>query len=197
MRKHSQRERPAGDSERRSERRSERPWSVPFSVHEVPETGRRVELHADAQTRAAVAALAGVRDLPRLEAAFEVTRHGQAGLRVTGRVSATVGQVCVVTLEPMQSEIDEPVDLVFAPPAAPVASDRASAADEIEVTENAPEVLVGGTVDLGAVATEFLILALDPYPRKPGAVFEGPAVEDDAGHPFAALAALKERQQPD
>jgi uncharacterized metal-binding protein YceD (DUF177 family) len=164
-------------------------------VHEVPETGRRVELQADAQTRAAVAALAGLRDLPRLEAAFDVARHGQAGLRVTGRVSATAGQVCVVTLEPMQSEIDEPVDLVFAPPGPPVAADRTTASDEIEVTEGAPEPLVGGTVDLGAVATEFLILALDPYPRKPGAVFERPAVEDDAAHPFAALAALKERQQ--
>jgi uncharacterized metal-binding protein YceD (DUF177 family) len=166
-------------------------------VHEVPETGRRVELQADAQTRAAVAALAGLRDLPRLEAAFDVARHGQAGLRVTGRVSATAGQVCVVTLEPMQSEIDEPVDLVFAPPTAPVGADRTPAADEIEVADEASEPLVGGAVDLGALATEFLILALDPYPRKPGAVFEGPAAEDGTGHPFAALAALKVRPRGD
>ncbi len=193
MKKHSQRERPTGASERRSER----PWSVLLSAHEVPETGRRIELHADAQARAAVAALAGLRDLPRLEAAFEVTRHGQAGLRVTGRVSATVGQVCVVTLEPMQSEVDEPIDLVFAPPSAPVTADRTRAADELEVTEDAPEPLVGGSIDLGALATEFLILALDPYPRKPGAVFEGSAAEDDAGHPFAALAALKEQRRRD
>ena len=30
------------------------------------------------------------------------------------------------------------------------------------------EPLIDGKVDLGALATEFLILGLDPYPRKPG-----------------------------
>src|SRR5262249_59663916 len=49
----------------------------------------------------------------------------------------------------------------------------------------------GGAIDLGAIAIEFLILGLDPYPRKPDAVFQGSAVGDDAAHPFAALAALK------
>ena len=34
----------------------------------------------------------------------------------TGRVRARVGQTCVVTLEPIESEIDEPIDLIFAPP---------------------------------------------------------------------------------
>ena len=48
-----------------------------------------------------------------------------------------------------------------------------------------------GVVDLGAVATEFLLLGIDPYPRKPGAVFDAPPAGDAAGHPFAALAALK------
>ena len=58
---------------------------------------------------------------------------------------------------------------------------------------NGPEPLIGGVVDLGALATEFLILGLDPYPRKPGAVFEPPQdVKPDPG-PFAALAGLKEK----
>ena len=34
--------------------------------------------------------------------------------------------------------------------------------------DDSPEPLVGGAVDLGAVATEFLVLGIDPYPRKPG-----------------------------
>ena len=55
---------------------------------------------------------------------------------------------------------------------------------------------IGGVVDLGALATEFLILGLDPYPRKPGAVFEPPQdVKPDPG-PFAALAGLKDRAWP-
>ncbi len=55
---------------------------------------------------------------------------------------------------------------------------------------NEPEPLVDGVVDLGALATEFLILGLDPYPRKPGAVFQPPQDSKPDGGPFAALAGL-------
>ena len=50
-----------------------------------------------------------------------------------------------------------------------------------------------GTVDLGAVATEFVILGIDPYPRKAGVVFRAPATADERTSPFAPLAALKKR----
>jgi hypothetical protein len=49
-------------------------------------------------------------------------------------------------------------------------------------------------IDLGALATEFLILGIDPYPRKPGTVFEPPWEGGDVGHPFAGLAALTKRR---
>src|SRR5271156_3377550 len=58
---------------------------------------------------------------------------------------------------------------------------------------NGPEPLIGGVVDLGALATEFLILGLDPYPRKPGAVFELPQDVKPEPGPFAALAGLKDK----
>ena len=54
-----------------------------------------------------------------------------------------------------------------------------------------PEALAGGTVDLGAIAAEFLILGIDPYPRKAGAVFSSPPGAEASAHPFDALAALK------
>src|SRR5262249_62155601 len=57
-----------------------------------------------------------------------------------------------------------------------------------------PAVLAGGVIALGAIAAEFLILGLDPYPRKPDAIFQASAVGEDPAHPFAALAALKKRQ---
>ena len=54
------------------------------------------------------------------------------------------------------------------------------------------EALVGGMVDLGAIATEYFLLGIDPYPRKPGAVFDHEiAPPDPEDHPFAALKALK------
>jgi len=166
------------------------PWSVPLAVTDVPEAGRHLDLVADPQTRAAVAKLAGVTAVARLSASFDVTLRGRDGLHVVGSVSATVGQTCVVTLDPLENEIEEPIDLVFVPAAAVSPTEHGAA--EVEVTaEDAPEPLINGRVDLGAIAIEFLLLAIDPYPRKPGAVFEPPPSDDDSAHPFAALSALK------
>jgi uncharacterized metal-binding protein YceD (DUF177 family) len=164
-----------------------RPWSVPVVVAEIPEAGLRLDLAADEATRAALAKAAGLVALSRLECAFDLTRCGIADVNVVGGVSATVEQTCVVTLEPMQNEVEEDVDLVFA------AADNAEPAvgGPASATDDAPEPLRNGVIDLGAVATEFLILAVDPYPRRPGAEFEAPAAGEPQTHPFAALAALK------
>ena len=105
---------------------------------------------------------------------------------MTGRVTAEVAQTCVVTLEPLTNPIEEDVDLLFLPGA----PERLAAGNPDE-DEDVPEPLVGGRVDLGVIATEYLVLAIDPYPRKEGVTFEAPKVGDDAPHPFAALAALK------
>jgi len=163
-------------------------WSVGVTVAAVPETGRRLDLVADDAARDAIAKAVGLAALPRLEARFDLTRHGADGLRAIGRVSATVVQNCVVTLEPIESQIDEAVDLVFLPDVEPPA--EAVDLEALEADEP-PEAIRDGVIDLGAVATEFLLLGLDPYPRKPGAVFDAPPAGDPASHPFAALAALK------
>lgn len=59
------------------------------------------------------------------------------------------------------------------------------------------EPLVDGIVDLGAIATEFLLIGIDPFPRKPGAVFALPSAEGASEHPFAALAALHKGRRDD
>ncbi|MGA2312890.1 MAG: YceD family protein [Xanthobacteraceae bacterium] len=177
--------------EQRSEKYAPTPWQVPVAVEDVAETGARFDLVANAQVRAAVARMASLRDLPRLEANFDVTRRG-AGLHVAGRVSATVGQLCIFTLEPLVNEVEEAIDLLFMPQPTAEREDgevgtRGESADETEP-------LIGGLVDLGALAIEFLILGLDPYPRKPGAVFQPPEAKPYES-PFAALASL--RKGPD
>jgi len=177
-----------------SERKSdEAAWSFPVAVADVPETGRRVDIVADDGTREAIAKAAGLAALPSLAAGFDLTRHGAEGLRLSGRVRAAVVQNCVVTLDPIESMVDEAVDLVFLPDAPvvpdPVGLQAVDAADS-------PETLQNGMVDLGAVATEFLLLGIDTYPRKPGAEFDAPPAGDPSSHPFAALAALKKADNP-
>lgn len=166
------------------------PWRVPIAVEDVAETGQHVELVADADIRAALAKVAGLRELPRLAASFDVTRRGSDGLHVAGSVSATVGQTCVVTLEPVTNEIEETIDLSFAPPPAPVTDEGDGEPPPRAAKWDDPEPLLDGVVDLGALVTEFLILGLDPYPRKPGAVFEPPQHRTGEEGPFAVLSKL-------
>jgi hypothetical protein len=173
------------------------PWSIPVAVADVPaETGAHFSLTADADTRAAIARIAEIRELPRLDVTFDVTRQGADGLHVVGEVSATVGQNCVVTLEPLVTEIDEKVDLSFrsslpeVEPEADEDDDSGKRSSRSRRNLDGPEPLLDGAVDLGALAVEFLILGIDPYPRKPGAKFEPPQdLKPDPG-PFAALASL-------
>jgi hypothetical protein len=168
------------------------PWHVPVTLEEVPETGQHFDLAADAFVRVAIAKVAGLRELPRFEANFDVTRRG-GGLHIVGSISATVGQNCVVTLEPLANEVEETIDLVFEP-AQRLAESAENEGQQHGVKWNDPEPLVGGVVDLGALATEFLILGLNPYPRKPGAVFEPPQDANRDQGPFAALGRLAKRQ---
>ena len=55
-----------------------------------------------------------------------------------------------------------------------------------------PEPIENGMIDLGRLAADVLHLAIDPYPRKQGVVFEAEVVAPDPeDHPFAALKALQ------
>jgi uncharacterized metal-binding protein YceD (DUF177 family) len=158
------------------------PWSVPVAVEDIPETGLHMEIEAPVAVREAVAKLASVRELPRLSAIFDVTRKG-AGAHVAGQIEALVGQTCVVSLEPIESKVEELIDVTFSPSADAATSDD----------DEPPEPLLGGTVDLGALATEFLLLAIDPYPRKEGVRFAAPKADEGGERPFAALETLKKR----
>lgn len=166
-------------------------WSSRLARENVPEDGIHVEISADTATRAALAQSAGLRDLPRLHAQFDVTRCGRDGLHVVGEVSALVGQNCVVTLEPIEQNIVEPIDLVFTSDQQASLGDAEGEASFGLSEAEPPEPLIGGAVDLGAIATEYFLLGIDPYPRKEDASFEAPATGDVAVNPFAALAALK------
>ena len=170
------------------------PWRVPIVVAQIPETGLHRDIAADQAVRQALAEMGGLREVKSAQASLDVTPRSGGRFHVTGHVRARIGQTCVVTLEEIENDIDEPVDLIFAPaeqvPQMAALVDEAEESDE--ETPDPLEPIDNGMIDLGKVAADALFLAVDPYPRKPGAVFE-PVVEaaDPEDHPFAALRALK------
>lgn len=164
------------------------PYSYPFSVLDLPAGGFDLALSPDAATCAAIASLAGVIAVEDVKANLHLAPEGGAGAHVTGLVTATIRQECGITLEPFDAPLSEEIDVHFVPPGTykPAPTDEENGIDPPDETED-------GHIDVGALVCEFLILGIDPYPRKPGAVFEPPA-EDPAALPFAALARLKDSE---
>jgi hypothetical protein len=175
------------------------PWSVPIAVEQIPDTGLHRDIEASAAAREAMAELGGLREILSASASLDVTPRSGGRVHVEGRIRARIGQTCVVTLDPIESDIDEPIDLIFAPPEqipemAALVDEAAESAVEIP---DPPEPIVNGVIDLGRLATDALFLGVDPYPRKPDAVFEVPVVPPDPeDHPFAALKALQLDAEP-
>jgi uncharacterized metal-binding protein YceD (DUF177 family) len=153
----------------------------------VPARGMEVDVQSSAEERAALAGRFELLDLPALSAEVSV-RPGMGGVwTVSGRLRADVVQACVVSLEPVPQAIDETFELRFAA-GAEVNSDD----------PDAPEPLEGDTLDVGAIVADHLSLALDPFPRAPGATYEPAAEPADAKpNPFAALEQLKGRLKGD
>jgi uncharacterized metal-binding protein YceD (DUF177 family) len=168
-------------------------WREPVTISDLPPQGKDYELVPDAAVRKELAERAGVVAVPKLIATLQVLPQSKAGAAVEGRLQATVTQTCVVTLEPFDNYIDEAISLAFEPEDAIAA--RGPMTEEI-AGEDPPEPIVAGAIDLAAVVAEFLTLSIDPYPRKPGAVFQEGTADDgtESASPFAALAKLKPGQ---
>ncbi|MGY4333599.1 hypothetical protein ACVWWG_008016 [Bradyrhizobium sp. LB7.2] len=174
------------------------PWRVPVVIAQIPDTGLHRKLEASAAERQAMAEMAGLREVLSVQAAFDVVPESGNRIQVTGHVHARIGQTCVVTLDPIENEIKEEVDLIFAPEAEVrrLADLMEEGQNDKEHVADPPEAIVNGIIDLGRLATDALFLAVDPYPRKPGVVFEVEATAPDPeDHPFAVLKALQDKKK--
>ncbi len=153
---------------------------------------RTVEIAASAAERAALASRFGLVALDALAARLRLKRLAGGAVRLDARFTARVVQSCVVTLEPVGGALDECFEVLFV-----AAGAEAAEVDVAAEGEAAPEPLSGDSIDLGEVVAEHLGLALDPYPRRPGVVFEGldagcrGATAGPTDSPFAALQSLK------
>lgn len=164
-------------------------------VTQLPEAGLHQVLEANAAQRDLIARVAGVNAVLRATASFDVVPETEGRVSVTGKVTGRVEQTCVVSLDPVENDIDEELAVVFAPPSQIPVSAKSVQKEEGADAEipDLPEPIVHGAIDLGKLATEFLVLGIDPYPRKPGVAFVPPETpEDPEEHPFAALKALKD-----
>ncbi len=167
-------------------------WPHPVRWPEIQHGPSRLELVADSATLGRVAAALDLVAAKSLRADLTLGSWLD-GIAIDGRIEALVTRICGVSLEPFDEAIDEAMSVRIVPPGSP----NAPAAPEADImldleAEDPPDVLEGDTIDLGAYVVEHLALALDPFPRRPGAVFQPPQAGEPPG-PFAVLAGLKTR----
>lgn len=163
-------------------------FSRPVDITRLGDAETWHSIEAGPAERLALAARFGLVALDLLRADLTISRiRGGAAIRVKGVLKADVVQSCVVSLEPVRSRVEEPFEIMYAPE---------SGVEEVgfgaDTDTEWPELLPEGPLDIGEMVAQQLSLALDPYPRAPGAVPpEGSSGESRSQNPFARLASLR------
>lgn len=165
-------------------------FSRPVDVTRLPAGKAVYDIAAAPAERAALARRFGLIALDRLEASVTLERLAGDFVRLSAALTADVVQQCVVTLEPVPSRVEDRSSLVYGESAVPEG-------DELDLTLDGESELVepleGGVIDIGEAVAQQLSLALDPYPRAPGAPAVGEETDAAASSPFAVLARLREK----
>lgn len=155
-------------------------------AHLNPRSQTRFDLSPDGAARATIAAELGLQGLPRLSFSGHVRSCGQEDWQLEGVLRASVTQSCVITLKPVRSVIEQPVQRIFTPHL------RQPDSPDAEMLDDSLEPL-GPFIDISAIMIEELMLVLPEYPRAEGAGFapDQPQAGDDAlqdsRKPFAGL----------
>ncbi len=124
------------------------------------------DIKATAAECEAVAESLGILGVEDVQARGSLVRKSANGqIALSGRLRAEAVQACVVSLEPVKQAIDEEftVFYTFDPEDLEVEDlDKVVGLEEPDL----PELIVGGRIDLLAMITEQIALALEPYPRR-------------------------------
>lgn len=172
-----------------------RPEDIPFSqevrLNQIGD-GLRRRLAPDSATRQRIARMLDLQSLDSFTADVEV-KPSIDGWRLSGQISAHAVQTCGISLEPLPVDIDERFvrHLVEA-----TGQEDDAVEVDVDIDHDAPDLIENGRIDIGAYAVEQLSLCLDPFPRKPDAVFNPPETSAEIS-PFAVLRSLKPSAEDD
>lgn len=171
-------------------------FSRPVSAERIGQRDQLHEIEATGAERAALAHRFDLVSVDAIRAAIRLRRVSRGLIEARGRYLAEIVQSCVVTLEPVPARICEEFRVYYT--FRPVAPQH-----EVVVSPEAadpPEAIVGGMIDLGETVVQQMAMALDPYPRAPGAGLPGAAGEgtaagpkDDDSSPFSVLRERRKR----
>jgi uncharacterized metal-binding protein YceD (DUF177 family) len=175
------------------------PYSMLFDLGTLSDRQADVALEPSEPERAAMAQWLGIMALERFVAMVRISRSQTHRYAYAASFEADVVQPCVVTLEPVRLHLAGEFSRQFLlePRQARRRAQAATSYEGLSADDDEPGVLSSPVLDLAAPVLEELSLALDPYPRAEGAVFElREQREPAASSPFAVLEALKRQAPP-
>ena len=158
--------------------------SRPLALDRIGAAGAAMAIRAEPAERAALAVRLQIPAVASLACSFRLRRIGESVIEAVGELDAVVTQVCVVSLEDFAQAVHEAFTLHFVPAGSEEDEPDPESIDQVPFSGNA--------LDLGEAAVEQLALALDPYPRMPGADLP-PDWAGPAANPFAALSGLRSK----
>jgi hypothetical protein len=141
--------------------------------------GALFTVEATPEERVALARRMGILSIEALTCRFDLLPLGRDTVQGRGFLRARVMQTCVVTLEPFEADLREDFSVRFVP--------AGTESQEIDFDGDDEIGYEGNLLDLGEAASEQLALALEPFPRRPGAELAEEHSEQQEGA-FAALA---------
>lgn len=171
-----------------------------FRVADLPQnTPTPFDLRPGAAELAALAQELGVNSLRKMRFTGQVSALGKRDWKLKGVLGATVIQDCVVTLEPVTTRIDRPVEITY------LSAMEMPEEAEAEMPEDDSSEPLGSHIDPHAVMIEALALDIPDYPRKEDAALESAnftepgreAMTDEDTKPFAGLANLRDQLKKD
>ena len=169
----------------------ELPFSLLVAVRTIGDDGLRGSFEAGVKERAALAEAFELERLDLFQGVYELTPKRNRKFAMDATYKARLAQQCVVSLEPIESEVAETFAIEFLP------EGEGGPQQQLDLTpDGVPrEPYSDGQIDVGAALAQHLSLAIDPYPRKADAKLDWTSKEDgDDGvkppGPFSALAKL-------
>lgn len=184
-------------------------FSREIATDSVGDDGLSISIDATPEERLSLAERFDLVSLERLGAEITLTpeNNGQ-WIRLKGTFSALIRQNCVVTLDPLENNIDGTLERVFDTTLREEAAAEGDPEEDFEFDGvDPPDPAAEGSIDIGEAVAEQLALEIDLFPRKPGVSYtdyttgpegSGATPAENGGNqgksgPFAALEGLKKK----
>lgn len=185
-------------------------WSHPIDAEKAANNEMKISIQANPEERKLLAQRLNLKSLDSLKASI-VFKSKSGKIYAEGSFEAQLKQDCVVSGKPVISTLKEDFEAWFTDrektvSLAKVRKEKEAEKGKVEIAmieeQDDPEPIIDGKIDAGELVTQYLSLAIDPYPHAEGVEYEQ---GDDAetpqkqrlDNPFAALKDWKAKKGKD